>query len=98
MTEISDILIKPIISEKSSQNAGKNIYTFKVGLKANKIEIKKAVEKTFNVKVLNINTVVVKGKVKRAGKRKLEVKKSSWKKATLMLKPEQKIDLFEVQK
>jgi len=98
MINISDILIKPIISEKSSRNAGKNLYTFQVGLKANKYEIKHAIEKTFNVKVLDTATSIVKGKVKRAGKRKLEVRKSSWKKATVMLSPEQKIDLFEVQK
>ena len=97
MINISDILIKPIISEKSSLNAGKNLYTFQVGLKANKYEIKHAIEKTFSVKVLDVTTVIVKGKVKRAGKKRLAVKKSSWKKAVVMLSPEQKIDLFEVQ-
>lgn len=93
-----DILIKPIISEKSTKNAGKNLYTFQVGLTANKFEIKKAVEKTFNVNVLDIKTVIRKGKTKKAGKKRLEVKKSSKKIAVVTLKPEQKLDIFEVQK
>lgn len=93
-----DILIKPIISEKSTKNAGKNLYTFRVGLTANKFEIKNAVEKTFNVNVLDVKTIILKGKTKRAGKKRLEVKKSSWKKAVVTLKPEQKLDIFEVQK
>lgn len=93
-----DILIKPIISEKSSLAAGKNLYTFQVGLNANKFEIKNTVEKTFNVNVLDIKTIIRKGKTKRAGKKRLEVKKSSKKIAIVTLKAEQKIDLFEVQK
>lgn len=94
----SDVLIKPIISEKSTKNAGKNFYTFQVNLEANKFEIKKAVEKTFNVNVLDIKTIILKGKTKRAGKKRLEVKKSPTKKAIITLKPEQKIDIFEVNK
>ena len=93
-----DILIKPIISEKSTKNAGKNLYTFEVDLKANKYQIKNAVEKTFNVNVLDIKTIIRKGKTKRAGKKRLEVKKSSRKLAVVQLKPEQKLDIFEVQK
>lgn len=96
--DIGNILLKPIITEKSTKNTAKNLYTFKVALKANKFEIKKAIEKTFNVNVTDIKTIILKGKTKRAGKRRLEVKKSSWKKAIISLKPEQKIDLFEVQK
>ena len=65
----SQLILKPIISEKSTKNAGKNLYTFQVGLTANKFEIKNAVEKTFSVNVLDIKTIIRKGKTKRAGKK-----------------------------
>lgn len=93
-----DTLIKPIITEKSAVKTGVNLFTFNVALKANKYEIRSAIEKTFNVNVLDIRTIIIKGKTKRSGKKRTEVKKSSWKKAIVSLKPEQKIDIFEVQK
>ncbi len=62
-----EIIIKPIVTEKSSDGLQEGKYTFKVNKKATKVEIAKAVEKLFGVKVLNVNTMTVKGKEKRVG-------------------------------
>ena len=62
-----EIIIKPIVTEKSSDGLQEGKYTFKVNKKATKVEIAKAVEKLFEVKVLNVNTMTVKGKEKRVG-------------------------------
>jgi len=90
------ILIAPVITEKSMNNAGKGKYTFKVVDSADKLSIKKEVEKRFNVNVLAVTTVVVKGKVKRSGKKRMQKRTSNWKKAVVALKAGQKIDLFEL--
>jgi len=94
--ENSQILIRPIISEKSLNAAASGWYTFAVVPKARKPEIKKAVEEMFGVKVLAIKTMIIKGKTVKVGRRRLELKRSSWKKAIVKLPQEQKIDLFEV--
>ena len=60
-----EIIIKPIVTEKSSADLQDGKYTFRVAKKATKIEIKRAVEKLFGVKVLKVNTMTVKGKEKR---------------------------------
>ena len=62
-----EIIIKPIVTEKTSSNSAAGKYTFKVAKKATKVQIAQAVEKIFNVKVLNVNTMTVKGKEKRVG-------------------------------
>ncbi len=62
-----DIIIAPIITEKSSADISEGRYTFEVNKKATKVEIAKAVEKLFEVKVLKVNTISVKGKEKRMG-------------------------------
>lgn len=90
------IIIRPIISEKSLNRAVFNWYTFEVDLKAKKMMIKKAVEDVFKVKVLEIRTMVVKGKKAKFGKKRKEAKKSDWKKAMVRLPKEQKIELFNV--
>lgn len=92
------VLIKPIITEKSMQDANSGWYTFAVVKEANKEVIKKAVEDQFKVDVLGVRTLIMKGKSKRVGRRRQTVKTSSWKKAKVLLGPEQKIDLFEVNK
>ena len=74
-----EIIIKPIVTEKSSANLQENKYTFRVAKKATKIEIKRAVEKLFGVKVLSVNTMTVKGKEKRV--RYQTGRTSDWKKA-----------------
>ena len=62
-----DIIIAPIITEKSSSNMQEGKYTFEVNKKATKIQIANAVEKLFEVKVVKVNTISVKGKEKRMG-------------------------------
>ena len=63
-----DIIIAPIVTEKSSMNIQEGKYTFEVNKKATKVEIANAVEKLFEVKVLKVNTISVKGKEKRMGR------------------------------
>lgn len=79
-------------------DASSGWYTFAVNLKATKGEIKKAVESQFKVNVLGVKTLIMKGKSKRVGRFRREVKQSFWKKTLVKLAPEQKIDLFEVSK
>ena len=89
-----DIIIKPIISEKSMDQAADKKYTFKVALNANKIEIKKAVEEIFGVKVEKVTTCRVLGKVKRMGA--TSGKRADWKKAVVKLTADSKtIEFFD---
>jgi large subunit ribosomal protein L23 len=87
------VIIKPIITEKSSLISIHNKYVFQVSTNVNKIEIRNAVERLFNVKVTGVNTVVVKGKKKRLGR--FEGVTADWKKAVVTLKDGYKIDNFE---
>ena len=89
-----DIIVKPIISEKSMDQMADKKYTFEVAKGANKIEIKKAVEEIFGVKVISITTSTVKGKIKRRGA--TSGKRADWKKATVRLSQDSKtIEFFE---
>jgi large subunit ribosomal protein L23 len=93
--KIFNIIKKPIISEKSTALAEvANRYVFKVDNTATKTEIKNAVEHLFKVKVKAVNTIVMHGKNKRAGR--FEYKRSNWKKAIITLVQGQKIELFQV--
>ena len=78
-----EVIIKPIITERSSEDLQEGKYTFKVNKKATKIEIAKAVEKLFEVKVLKVNTISVKGKEKRVGAHKGMT--SDWKKSIVTI-------------
>lgn len=78
-----DIIIRPIITEKSSNAIAQGRYTFEVAKKATKIQIADAVEKLFEVKVLKVNTISVKGKEKRVGVH--TGKTSDWKKAIVTI-------------
>ena len=78
-----EVIIKPIITERISEDLQEGKYTFKVNKKATKIEIAKAVEKLFEVKVLKVNTISVKGKEKRVGAHKGMT--SDWKKAIVTI-------------
>ena len=78
-----DIILAPVITEKSSDGIQEGKYTFKVNKKATKVDIKNAVEKLFEVKVLSVNTVTVKGKEKRVGRN--VGKTSDWKKAIVTI-------------
>lgn len=89
-----DIIKRPVISETSMENMAEKKYTFEVDRRANKVEIKKAIEKIFGVKVQKVNTMNVPGKKKRMG---MHVgKRPDWKKAIVQLTPDSKeIEFFE---
>jgi len=78
-----DIIIKPIITEKSNMEMQAGRYTFEVNKKATKVDVKRAVEKLFNVKVLKVNTINVSGKEKRVGRN--IGKTADWKKAIVSI-------------
>ena len=78
-----EIIIAPVVTEKSNDQLQEGKYTFKVNKKATKVEIAKAVEKLFEVKVLNVNTINVRGKQKRVGYH--VGKTSDWKKAIVTI-------------
>ncbi|MDF1580418.1 MAG: 50S ribosomal protein L23 [Desulfuromonadales bacterium] len=94
MKQLHQILKKPLITEKTNeQKEVGQVVAFEVALDANKIEIKQAVEKAFDVKVKNVNTVLVAGKRKRVGRN--FGKRSNWKKAYVTL-ADGDIDFFGV--
>jgi large subunit ribosomal protein L23 len=95
MKPLHQIIKKPLITEKTSlQKEAGQVVAFEVSIDANKIEIKQAVEQAFEVKVHNVNTVLVAGKKKRVGKN--FGKRSNWKKAYVTLAEGNSIDLFGV--
>ncbi len=94
--ESHTVIIKPLITEKTMGNAKKNSFTFAVAPKATKEMVKKAVQDKFNVSVLSVSTAIVKGKTKKVGARKTEVKNSVWKRATVIVKDGEKISIFEL--
>lgn len=87
------ILLRPLITEKAQLLAGQSKYAFEVDIRANKLQVKEAVEVAFDVRVEQVNTLVMKGKQKRYGRR--ETKMPDWKKAVVTLAPGYKIELFE---
>ncbi|MBR0529239.1 50S ribosomal protein L23 [Ruminococcus sp.] len=93
MKNAHDIIIKPIITEDSMDRLADNKYTFKVAKDANKIEIAKAVEEIFDVKVAKVNTISVKGKEKRMGR--YTGFRPDWKKAIVTLEGEKTIEFFD---
>ncbi len=89
-----DIIIKPILTEKSYADIANKKYYFKVAKKATKTQIKKAVEDIFKVKVQSVNTLNVYGKIKRQGR--TEGLTGSYKKAIVQLSPDSKsIEFFD---
>jgi large subunit ribosomal protein L23 len=92
--DLYDIIRVPRITEKGARLKDKhNVLTFEVKLDANKVQVKKAVEGIFKVKVVDVTTVKNAGKNKRVGTRL--GRRSDWKKAYVTLKPGEKIDIFE---
>jgi large subunit ribosomal protein L23 len=87
------VLLRPIITEKTTVLTGLDKYVFEVDLRANKNQIKEAVQLAFNVRVTEVNTMKMKGKPKRFG-RKVTLR-PDWKKAIVTLVPGDKIELFE---
>ena len=88
-----DVIVRPIITEKSSRMMSQNKYTFEVLREANKIEIRKAVEEVFKVKVASVHTVSIHPKPKRMGR--FSGRTRSWKKAIVKLLPGQRIEFFD---
>ena len=88
------VLLKPLMTEKSMQQKEElNAISFRVAVDANKVEIRQAVERVFNVKVADVRTSSVQGKWKRMGR--FEGQRSDWKKAIVTLQPGHKIELVE---
>lgn len=90
-----DIIIRPIITERSMAAAQEKKYAFEVAPSAGKVEVKKAVEEIFGVKVAAVNTLTIPGKKKRMGAGRPGMTKT-WKKAYVQLTPDSKtIEFFE---
>jgi large subunit ribosomal protein L23 len=91
---LHDIIRRPVITEKTGiQKEDFNQVTFEVERGANRLEIKRAVETVFNVRVDSVKTMHVKGKIKRRGR--IEGRRRNWKKAIVKLMPGERIDFFE---
>jgi len=89
-----DVIKRPVITEKTNiQKEDANQITFEVDRKANRVEIRRAVERIFNVRVAGVRTMQVKGKVKQRGR--IVGKRRNWKKAIVTLMPGERIDFFE---
>jgi large subunit ribosomal protein L23 len=87
------VLLRPLVTEKSTVLTGLNKYVFEVDVRANKTQVREAVEIAFNVKVSEVNTMMMKGKPRRFGRK--VVNRPDWKKAVVTLVPGDKIELFE---
>ncbi|MDD2605509.1 MAG: 50S ribosomal protein L23 [Desulfobacterales bacterium] len=89
-----DIIVRPVITEKTTvQKDERNQISFEVARRANRVEVKRAVEKIFNVRVAAVNTQHVRGKIKRRGR--IVGKRKDWKKAIVTLMPGERIEFFE---
>ena len=89
-----DIIKRPLITEKTSiQKEAANQVSFEVDRRANRVEIKRAIEKIFNVRVSGVKTMQVKGKTKQRGR--IVGKRKDWKKAIVTLRAGERIDFFE---
>jgi large subunit ribosomal protein L23 len=94
MRSVHDIILRPLVTEKSTDQLERNgAYTFVVAKDANKIQIAKAVEELFNVKVREVRTMQYAGKQRRVGR--YTGRRSSWKKAVVTLRPGETIEIFE---
>jgi large subunit ribosomal protein L23 len=92
---VAEILVRPIVTEKSTtQLAGDNEFAFEVGLDANKIQIKQAVEAFYGVTVADVRTLVVRGKSKRHGRH--FGKRKNWKKAYIRLEAGETLNVYDV--
>ena len=91
--ELHKIIRRPLVTEKTTLLREGNQYLFEVDPRVNKIEIEKAVEKLFKVKVVDVRTLNVLGKKKRVGR--LQGKKSDWKKAIVTVAPGSTIEIFD---
>ena len=89
----TNIIVKPLVTEKSThQQQTRNAYTFAVDQRANKVEIRRAVEQIYKVKVVDVRTMTRKGKPRRT--RTKMAHKSDWKRAIVVLDENSRIELF----
>ena len=95
MKDPRDVVIRPIVSEKSYALLDEGVYTFLVSPDSNKVEIKQAVEAIFNVRVAKVNTLNRKGKRKRNRRTFTYGKRADTKRAIVTLQGDDRIDLFE---
>jgi large subunit ribosomal protein L23 len=94
MKESRQVVLRPLVTEKATAlKDDRNQVSFQVALDANKVDIRRAVEAIFKVKVTDVRTQVVFGKEKRMGR--FVGRRPSWKKAVVQLAPDNKIELFE---
>lgn len=95
MKSLHEVILRPLIlTEKGeTQKEEFNKFFFEVAMRANKVQVKQAVEKLFGVKVADVNTMVVRGKPGRVGRR--TTKRPNWKKAVVTLKEGDTIEFFE---
>lgn len=101
MRDPREVIVEPLITEKSAQAMEANVYTFVVAKSANKIEIGKAVEKLWDVKVTNVRTMVYAGKARRAMMGRMSRtrhvgRRPSWKKAMVTLAEGDHIEFYEI--
>ena len=87
------VLLRPLVTEKTTVLTAQDKYVFEVDVRANKTQIKEAVEIAFSVTVTDVNTMMMKGKPKRFGRK--VVNRPDWKKAVVTLVPGDAIELFE---
>ncbi len=89
-----ETLRKPLVTEKTMAGQAKGVYTFVIGVEANKIDVKRAVETIYSVKVDAVRIVRVRGKIKRMKNMLLEGKRKNWKKAYVTLKEGFRLDVI----
>jgi large subunit ribosomal protein L23 len=89
-----NVIIRPLVTEKTMSSTAENKYTFHVDLNSNKIEITDAIQRIFNVTVEKVNTLRVRGKTRRLGRFR-EGRTPTWKKAIVTLKAGDRIEIFE---
>ena len=94
MKDLTRVLVRPVVTEKTTDMGESHKYVFEVATAANKVEIRRAVEQFFGVKVLDVRTMNVKGKPKRLGQH--AGYRADWKKAIVTVGEGDKIDMFDV--
>lgn len=94
MKDLTRVIVRPVVTEKTTGMGESNKYVFEVAPAANKVEIRQAVERYFGVKVLDVRTMNMKGKPKRLGM--YTGRRPGWKKAIVTVGEGDKIDLFDV--
>ena len=94
MKDLTRVIVRPVVTEKTTDMGENDKYVFEVASEANKAEVKQAVEKFFGVKVVDVRTLNMKGKPKRLGR--YMGRRKDWKKAIVTVQSGDKIDLFDV--